>query len=276
MLRSFNKARSEALEENRNGKFLRYALGEILLVVIGILIALQIDNWNDERLERQQTREYALNLADDIRRDLEMLTVIDAQIRRLIAVGEALGEYTRDATLEELDNVDLLLLTRPMSYRPYSWNRAAMEQLKASGALRQIDSTELVDLISRYEALTLHLDEDYQNDSRVSDEVRAVRDRVIDFNYPGIDEGYQDWVIFSTEDSAIDAYLGYRDSAFYEGLQARQLPLLTQDLAEVRLLTNKSLRLVSLVKPRVHSEFPRLRELAGETIERIETEYGQP
>ena len=37
------------MEENKTGKYLKYAIGEIVLVVIGILIALQINNWNEER-----------------------------------------------------------------------------------------------------------------------------------------------------------------------------------------------------------------------------------
>lgn len=50
-----------------------YAVGEVLLVIVGILIALQIDNWNDERIDRLEIREYALNLSAAIHRDLEML-----------------------------------------------------------------------------------------------------------------------------------------------------------------------------------------------------------
>jgi hypothetical protein len=40
--------------ENKTGKYLKYAIGEILLVIIGILIALQINNWNDKRIERKE------------------------------------------------------------------------------------------------------------------------------------------------------------------------------------------------------------------------------
>lgn len=106
MLRIVNQARSQALAEQQTGKFLRYAIGEILLVVIGILIALQINNWNEERLELGQTRESVLNLAEEIRRDLEMLLAIKAQIHRLIAVGEALTihldeDYRNDNALAE-------------------------------------------------------------------------------------------------------------------------------------------------------------------------------
>ena len=45
------------MEKNKTGKYLKYAFGEIFLVVIGILIALQINNWNESRLERKEEIE---------------------------------------------------------------------------------------------------------------------------------------------------------------------------------------------------------------------------
>lgn len=51
MIRFFSKSRYKLAAENKVGKYLRYALGEIVLVVIGILIALQINNSNEKRKE---------------------------------------------------------------------------------------------------------------------------------------------------------------------------------------------------------------------------------
>jgi len=59
------------MEKNNTGKYLKYAIGEIILVVIGILIALQINNWNENRKERTEEQkilillreEFTLNLA---------------------------------------------------------------------------------------------------------------------------------------------------------------------------------------------------------------------
>ena len=42
------------MEKNKTGKYLKYAIGEIILVVIGILIALQINNWNDKRIKQKK------------------------------------------------------------------------------------------------------------------------------------------------------------------------------------------------------------------------------
>ena len=56
MIHFFRKIRQRLLTQNRFTKYLLYAIGEILLVVIGILIALQVNNWNEERIVAEDTR----------------------------------------------------------------------------------------------------------------------------------------------------------------------------------------------------------------------------
>ncbi|NER10016.1 hypothetical protein SAMN06265375_101456 [Muriicola jejuensis] len=71
MLRFFRQLRQRLLTENRVSKYLLYAIGEIILVVIGILIALQINNWNEDKKLRT-----ALNAAlEEVREDLVMDTL---------------------------------------------------------------------------------------------------------------------------------------------------------------------------------------------------------
>lgn len=66
MINSFRKIRKQLADENRFMKYSRYAIGEILLVVIGILIALQINNWNTERIGRKLEQKYLKGLVEDI------------------------------------------------------------------------------------------------------------------------------------------------------------------------------------------------------------------
>ena len=49
MIKIFRRIRYDLMQKNNTGKYLKYAIGEIVLVVIGILIALQINNWNEQR-----------------------------------------------------------------------------------------------------------------------------------------------------------------------------------------------------------------------------------
>ncbi|NNK18832.1 MAG: hypothetical protein HKP49_06725 [Maribacter sp.] len=78
MLKFFRKIRRNLLTENKFSKYLFYAIGEILLVVIGILIALQINNWNNEKIERKEEKKSYVNIKRQIIDDKnDLLQVID-------------------------------------------------------------------------------------------------------------------------------------------------------------------------------------------------------
>ena len=54
MISFFRKIRQNLIMENKTGKYFKYAIGEILLVMIGILLALQVSNWNQNRINSQK------------------------------------------------------------------------------------------------------------------------------------------------------------------------------------------------------------------------------
>lgn len=53
------------MEQNKTGKYIKYAIGEIVLVVIGILIALQVNNWNEIRIAKKDSQNYHDRLIED-------------------------------------------------------------------------------------------------------------------------------------------------------------------------------------------------------------------
>jgi hypothetical protein len=67
MIKFFRKIRYDLMEKNKTGKYLKYAIGEIILVVIGILIALQINNWNQNRIDRNEENEIITKLHKDFK-----------------------------------------------------------------------------------------------------------------------------------------------------------------------------------------------------------------
>ena len=69
MIKFFRRIRKSLLSENNFSKYLLYAIGEIVLVVIGILIALQINNWNIERLNKKEERQYYKNIKRQLQED---------------------------------------------------------------------------------------------------------------------------------------------------------------------------------------------------------------
>jgi len=78
MINFFRKIRKKMADDNKPIKYMRYAIGEILLVVIGILIALQINNWNENRKTELKSQVYINEIVNDLMVDtLNINTLIN-------------------------------------------------------------------------------------------------------------------------------------------------------------------------------------------------------
>ena len=73
MLRFFRKIRQKLLLQNQVVKYLLYAIGEIILVMIGILLALQGNNWNQKNQKEERILTYLENLKSDLYNDIERM-----------------------------------------------------------------------------------------------------------------------------------------------------------------------------------------------------------
>ena len=79
MLRIFRNIRQKLAAENKVMAYLRYAIGEILLVMIGILLALQVNNWNEGRKQSELKTVYISRLVSDIQQDILNIQIIKKQ-----------------------------------------------------------------------------------------------------------------------------------------------------------------------------------------------------
>jgi len=79
MIKFFRKIRQKMLTENKLSKYLLYAIGEIILVVIGILIALQINNWNQDKQQQKILNNIYATIKADLQQDIlnidEIITI---------------------------------------------------------------------------------------------------------------------------------------------------------------------------------------------------------
>jgi hypothetical protein len=84
------------MEKNNTSKYLKYAIGEIVLVVFGILIALQINNWNENRVAQQRIDSRLINLTKDIESDIaEINDILQISKDRIIIVKSILQGTNR-------------------------------------------------------------------------------------------------------------------------------------------------------------------------------------
>jgi len=274
MLRIFSRIRKDILGSPKTNRYLFYAAGELLLVIVGILIALQINNWNEERIEQKEIREYALSLSAAIERDMEMLLPVEMQMRASIRQAEELASYIRNRSIEEMSNAELFFLSTHLGYRSYGWNRAALEQMKSAGGLRRMQNKHLAERISDYDALTQHLDQDYREDQESARATFDLINKLVDMNYHP--DGLEEIVTWDDGFTAADIeerLTRFRETELFRHLAEMRRPLLSQDLAEFRRLANMSREFAENAEARPDIELPRLRTFAAEIQALIDEEY---
>lgn len=109
MIKYFSKIRQKLIAEGKLLNYLKYAIGEILLVVIGILLALQINNWNESRKHKIAESEFLTGIKSDISDDK---TFIEFVLNRIKPKIEVYNQLNKDLQLDYMENkmeIDSLL-----------------------------------------------------------------------------------------------------------------------------------------------------------------------
>ena len=96
MIKFFRKIRQKLLSENKFSKYLIYAVGEIILVVIGILIAIQLNSISNENERRIEEIKQLENLLSDLKQDKSELVKIIERRKSKSNSSKILGKYSQD------------------------------------------------------------------------------------------------------------------------------------------------------------------------------------
>ena len=168
MIKLFRKIRYELLEKNKMGKYFKYAFGEIILVVIGILIAIQINNSNQKRLDREALDGYLSSIAQNIESDLKKAEKINETRQELFAritainnrmspgyyqiLSEVYGQNTNPGDRYNVENLDFMsrAINDAWTNIYLTPDLSGFESLKNSGFLSQLQGTDLEKLLSNY------------------------------------------------------------------------------------------------------------------------------
>jgi len=140
MFKFFRRIRQTLLSEGKTGKYLKYAIGEILLVVIGILIALQINNWNAARIDRNKEQEYLHNLIEDIK--VQQLLVRN-QIIHEKKIKSKVERALVHLSAEEIDADTLNEYLSDITRKSFVVNDPTFQDLKSSGNILLIKDNSL-------------------------------------------------------------------------------------------------------------------------------------
>lgn len=159
------------MKKNETGKYFKYAIGEITLVVIGILIALQISNWNQAKIQKKELNDILQGIANGVQSDLRELKLLSAARANIVIKMDFIFN-----TFSTLDKKTLSI--EEASYINFAFsnifntvhlntNLSAFESLKNSTYFGKIQGTDLALLLSTYytSADKIRIREDRYNQS---------------------------------------------------------------------------------------------------------------
>jgi hypothetical protein len=135
MISFFRKIRHRLLRESQVSRYLIYAFGEILLVMVGILLAMYINNLNEDRKNRIKEQAYIQSLIVDLNQDLEMLhEVVEHNTSKITGLDSLLTYKQRDLSIPALNDSVYFLFARYVSnFSQYQRNTRTLQQLESTG-----------------------------------------------------------------------------------------------------------------------------------------------
>ena len=150
MIKFFRKIRQNLVMNNKTGKYFKYAIGEIVLVVIGILIALQINNWNEEKKLNSERKELISDLLIDFKKTNEHL---NSSSKFLNNINNKMNLFFKDFYQEKkelpIDSIQNLVFAFVNS-SDFSANLTTYNNASSSGKISLIQNKQLQYLFSDF------------------------------------------------------------------------------------------------------------------------------
>ncbi|GGG44935.1 hypothetical protein GCM10011414_13140 [Croceivirga lutea] len=158
MIKFFRKIRQRLLAENRFSKYVLYAIGEIILVVIGILIALQINNWNEKQKDIEKEQQILLSLREEFKQNIQELefdhALNEGSVNAIVTLMNF--DHTNAFNTKTIDS----LIGQMYNYATFDPRLGVMNDIISSGNLELIRDAKLKYALNQW---TGELD-DYKED----------------------------------------------------------------------------------------------------------------
>lgn len=156
MINFFRKIRQNMINENKVSKYILYAIGEIVLVVVGILIALQINNWNTKRIEKREEISSYKNIKRQINDDKNVISgIIDYNnlYYKQYKYANQVIEQNDQSKIDTLGKIALKLY----KYSDYNRSSNIYQNLINSGELKLLKNRDIIEQIQQLEEIYIYM-----------------------------------------------------------------------------------------------------------------------
>jgi len=149
MINFFRKTRKKLANDNKPLKYMRYAVGEIVLVIIGILIALQINNWNQIEKSKSESNRLLIVLKLDLEKDIHNYKSLRKEYNEWLLQIEYILDSVLDGKTKKITEFNQLAAGR-LSMNYLSVNKITFLDMFNSGKKLEFDNLEIVRDIKDY------------------------------------------------------------------------------------------------------------------------------
>lgn len=150
MIKFFRKIRQKLLSKNNFGKYMTYAFGEIVLVVIGILIAFQLNNWNEKQKQLKLENEYYCRLLEDVTLDQVQFTALLGLAQDRLGSSNQAVRLLLNPEINKLEIGMQIALATKAIYSDFQPNNSAYEDLKSGANLNIISDKSIIKALNKY------------------------------------------------------------------------------------------------------------------------------
>lgn len=184
MIKLFRNIRQNQLNEGKTTKYFKYAIGEIILVVIGILFALQINNWNQNRLDRIKEQSILSSIHKEFKANRIQLDTVLFYHRKVYSSCEKLiSMFPIDIERDNLDTISKHL-NRALATWTFNPSQGSINSIINSSSFDIITNEELREILVSWQDLVLDFQEDELNSrNMVFNQMDPFFAKHIDFNF---------------------------------------------------------------------------------------------
>jgi Family of unknown function (DUF6090) len=156
MIKFFRKIRQRLLSENKFSKYLIYAIGEILLVIIGILIAVSINGWNEDRKLKKAEQSILKDLKQEMIFNLKALELVIEENEKSFQAALEMRALFRDrAAFDKMTDSLFYASVRKLNWNfTYDPQNGILNSIISSGQINQLSNKELKYLLASLKELT--------------------------------------------------------------------------------------------------------------------------
>jgi len=147
MIKFFRNIRQKLINQGNTTNYLKYAIGEIVLVVIGILIALQVNSWNQKRLDRQEEKEILISLKEDFRNAIEEFETLNHIRQDMILAATDIFKLSPDAVGKYPNTYLDSLFSKTLSGPTFNNQSGSLNVLLTSGKINLISNHTLKEVL---------------------------------------------------------------------------------------------------------------------------------